>query len=81
MGAQHTRTLLALSRDADLAALRLGDGAAARGAALVRPHAHRPRLPRRPRQGQGLLTEATAMYRKIGMPKHLGMAEALLREL
>ena len=28
-----------------------------------------------------LLTEAVAMYRKIGMPKHLEMAEALLGEL
>jgi class 3 adenylate cyclase/tetratricopeptide (TPR) repeat protein len=27
-----------------------------------------------------LLTEAIAMYRKIGMPKHVEMAEALLRE-
>jgi class 3 adenylate cyclase/tetratricopeptide (TPR) repeat protein len=27
-----------------------------------------------------LLTEAIAMYRKIGMPKHIEMAEALLRE-
>ena len=28
-----------------------------------------------------LLTEAIAMYRKIGMPKHVEMAEAMLREL
>jgi class 3 adenylate cyclase/tetratricopeptide (TPR) repeat protein len=28
-----------------------------------------------------LLTEAIAMYRRIGMPKHVEMAEALLREL
>jgi len=28
-----------------------------------------------------LLTEAIAMYRQIGMPKHVGMAEALLREM
>jgi len=28
-----------------------------------------------------LLTEAIAMYRKIGMPKHVEMAEALLREV
>lgn len=28
-----------------------------------------------------LLTEAIAMYHQIGMPKHVGMAEALLREL
>jgi predicted ATPase/class 3 adenylate cyclase len=28
-----------------------------------------------------LLTEAIAMYREIGMPKHVEMAEALLREL
>ncbi len=28
-----------------------------------------------------LLTEAVAMYRQIGMPKHLEMAEAVLREL
>ena len=28
-----------------------------------------------------LLTEAIAMYRQIGMPKHLEMAEALLREV
>ncbi len=27
-----------------------------------------------------LLTEAVAMYRKIGMPKHVEMAEALLSE-
>ena len=27
-----------------------------------------------------LLTEAVAMYRRIGMPKHLEMAEALLTE-
>ncbi len=27
-----------------------------------------------------LLTEAVAMYREIGMPKHLEMAEELLRE-
>jgi tetratricopeptide (TPR) repeat protein len=27
-----------------------------------------------------LLTEAIAMYRKIGMPKHLEMAEAMLAE-
>jgi hypothetical protein len=27
------------------------------------------------------LTEAIAMYRRIGMPKHVEMAEALLREL
>ena len=27
-----------------------------------------------------LLTEAIAMYRQIGMPKHVEMAEALLRE-
>ena len=28
-----------------------------------------------------LLTEAIAMYRKIGMPKHVEMAEALLGEV
>jgi hypothetical protein len=28
-----------------------------------------------------LLTEAVAMYREIGMPKHIEMAEALLGEL
>ncbi len=28
-----------------------------------------------------LLTEAIAMYRKIGMPKHVEMAEAMLHEL
>jgi len=28
-----------------------------------------------------LLTEAIAMYREIGMPKHLEMAEGLLREV
>ena len=28
-----------------------------------------------------LLTEAIAMYRRIGMPKHIEMAEALLREV
>jgi hypothetical protein len=28
-----------------------------------------------------LLTEAIAMYRRIGMPKHLEMAEAMLGEL
>jgi hypothetical protein len=28
-----------------------------------------------------LLTEAVAMYRKIGMPKHVEMAEALLGEV
>jgi len=28
-----------------------------------------------------LLTEAIAMYRKIGMPKHIEMAEALLGEV
>jgi len=28
-----------------------------------------------------LLTEAIAMYRRIGMPKHVEMAEALLGEL
>ena len=28
-----------------------------------------------------LLTEAIAMYRGIGMPKHVEMAEALLREM
>ena len=28
-----------------------------------------------------LLTEAIAMYRDIGMPKHVEMAEALLREV
>ena len=28
-----------------------------------------------------LLTEAVTMYRKIGMPKHLGMAEAMLGEV
>ncbi len=28
-----------------------------------------------------LLTEAIAMYRQIGMPKHLDMAEALLGEV
>ena len=27
-----------------------------------------------------LLTEAIAMYREIGMPKHLEMAEVILRE-
>ena len=27
-----------------------------------------------------LLTEVIAMYRKIGMPKHVEMAEAMLRE-
>lgn len=27
-----------------------------------------------------LLTEAVAMYKKIGMPKHIEMAEALLAE-
>ena len=28
-----------------------------------------------------LLTEAIAMYGEIGMPKHMEMAEALLREV
>jgi hypothetical protein len=28
-----------------------------------------------------LLTEAMAVYRRIGMPKHIEMAEALLAEL
>jgi hypothetical protein len=28
-----------------------------------------------------LLTEAIAMYRRIGMPKHIEMAEALLGEV
>jgi hypothetical protein len=28
-----------------------------------------------------LLTEAIAMYRQIGMPKHVEMAEAMLREV
>ena len=28
-----------------------------------------------------LLTEAIAMYRRIGMPKHMEMAEAMLGEL
>jgi hypothetical protein len=28
-----------------------------------------------------LLTKAIAMYKKIGMPKHVEMAEALLREV
>jgi hypothetical protein len=28
-----------------------------------------------------LLTEATAMYRRIGMPRHIEMAEALLSEV
>ena len=28
-----------------------------------------------------LLTEAVAMYRRIGMPKHVEMAEALLSQL
>ena len=31
--------------------------------------------------GRELLTEAIAMYRKIDMPKHVEMAEALLREV
>ena len=30
--------------------------------------------------GRRLLTEAIEMYRRIGMPKHLEMAEALLAE-
>ncbi len=29
---------------------------------------------------RGLLTEAVEMYRRIGMPKHVEMAEVLLRE-
>ena len=32
-------------------------------------------------QARELLTEAIAMYREIGMPKHVEMAEALLRDL
>ncbi len=28
-----------------------------------------------------LLTEAIAMYRKIGMPKHIEMAEEMLAEI
>ncbi len=32
-------------------------------------------------KARALLTEAIAMYRKIGMPKHVEMAEAMLREL
>jgi hypothetical protein len=32
-------------------------------------------------KARGLLTEAIEGYRRIGMPKHLEMAEALLREL
>ncbi len=31
-------------------------------------------------KARGLLTAAIAMYRRIGMPKHVEMAEALLRE-
>ena len=32
-------------------------------------------------KARALLTEAIAMYRRIGMPKHVEMAEALLREV
>jgi tetratricopeptide (TPR) repeat protein len=32
-------------------------------------------------KARALLAEAIAMYRQIGMPKHVDMAEALLREL
>src|SRR5207244_10391655 len=31
-------------------------------------------------KARGLLTEAIEMYRRIGMPKHIELAEALLRE-
>jgi hypothetical protein len=31
-------------------------------------------------KARGLLTEAIEMYRRIGMPKHVEMAEAHLRE-
>jgi tetratricopeptide (TPR) repeat protein len=31
-------------------------------------------------KARGLLAEAVEMYRRIGMPKHVEMAEALLRE-
>ena len=48
-----------------------------------------PFPPWKPQQGgaeedegrRQLLTEAIAMYRQIGMPKHVEMAEALLREV
>ena len=32
-------------------------------------------------KARALLAEAIAMYREIGMPKHVEMAQALLREL
>ena len=33
-----------------------------------------------PDKARQLLTEAIAMYREIGLPKHIEMAEALLGE-
>ena len=32
-------------------------------------------------KARALLTEAIAMYRRIGMPKHVEMAETMLREV
>ena len=50
-------------------------------APLVRLDAPRPQPPGDRENARELLTEAIAMYRQIGMPKHVGMAEALLREM
>ncbi len=62
---------------------------AAGGRPLVRQSAHRPRPDGRPSgrrpgyrgKAREVLAEAIAMYRQMGTPKHVEMAEAMLGEV